>query len=351
MWRFTLTHTVTLRPFGIEFECQDQETVLSAALRAGIALRYGCKHGNCGSCKAQIAEGDVDLEGASEAALLSYERAAGVALLCSAYPLGDIAIDLPDDYDEAELRSAPPIQEFDTTVTEIRPLTHDIVMLRLSLQNSAVIDFKSGQYVEINVPGTHQWRAFSMANPSHDSTQIVLMIKLLPGGAASGYLGDRARPGDRVAVRGPYGQFRLAEGTAPIVMVAGGSGMAPIASMLGDLSRRASDRPIALYYGARTKRDLFWESELRSLQQTLPNFRFVLALSDPAPMDDWQGAMGRITDVLDRDCGNLRGTEGYLCGPPPMIDSAIAVLKAKGMFSTRIRFDKFVGTGSRSESN
>lgn len=338
--------TVTLQPFGVEFDCVDGETVLGAALRNGISLRYGCKHGNCGSCKAKIVAGEVDQDDASEAALMTFEREQGLALLCAAYPAEDIVIELADDYTEEELSSAPPIGDYEAEIIGLKPLTHDIVQLDLQLRQPDFMRFNAGQYVEIRVPGSDAWRAFSMANSPSDGGRISLMIKMIPGGVISGYLRETAKVGDRLDVRGPYGQFSVSAGTAPIVMIAGGSGMAPIASMLHWLAEQNCSRPIVFYFGARAKRDLFLAEELESLAQRLPQFRYVPALSSPEEGDEWSGASGLITEVLQRDSGNLRGSEAYLCGPPPMIDAAVEVLRAKGMFSTRIRFDKFVSTAS-----
>lgn len=339
-----MSYTVTLRPFGVSFDCAEGETILSAALRNGISLRYGCKHGNCGSCKAQIAEGEVDQAHASEVALMQFERNQGLALLCAAVPEEDIVIELADDYTEEELSSAPPIGDYKARVVAVEALTHDIMRLELKLQQPDFMRFNAGQFVEINVPGTDAWRAFSMANPPSEPDRVVLMIKLLPGGAVSGYLRERARPGDPLNVRGPYGQFSVAPGVAPIIMVAGGSGMAPILSMLNELAEQRTTRPIRFYFGARALRDLFLTEEIAALGRRLPDFRYVPALSAPEPGDRWDGETGLITEVLQRHSGNLRGSEAYLCGPPPMIDAAVEVLKAKGMFSTRIRFDKFVST-------
>ncbi|WP_281783320.1 NADH:ubiquinone reductase (Na(+)-transporting) subunit F [Sinimarinibacterium flocculans] len=335
---------MTLQPFGVSFDCAEGETILGAALRNGVSLRYGCKHGNCGSCKAQIAEGEVDLVDASEVALMQFERDQGLALLCAAVPEEDIVIALSDDYTEEELSSAPPIGEYEATVTALKPLTHDIVQLDLNLVQPDFMRFNAGQYVEINAPGTDAWRAFSMANAPGEPDRVVLMIKLIPGGAVSGWLRDGARVGDALRLRGPYGQFGIAPGIAPIIMIAGGSGMAPIVSMLNALAEQKTTRPVTFYFGARAVRDLFLGEEIAELGRRLPDFRYIPALSALEPGDEWDGETGLITEVLQREAGSLRGAEAYLCGPPPMIDAAVEVLKAKGMFSTRIRFDKFVST-------
>ena len=335
---------ITLLPFDISFECEEEETILDAALRQGLSLRYGCKHGGCGSCKAQIADGEVDVEEASTFALMDYERSQGLALLCSAYPLSDIAIELADDYEEAELQNGVPIRDFAARVERANSLTHDIWHLRLVLENPTPIDFQAGQYVEIQVPGTDSWRAFSMANAPSDGAHVDLMIKILPGGLFSTYLTDRLKEGDALAIRGPFGQFSLTESSAPIVMIAGGSGMAPIAAMLRQLAEEKSQRAITYFYGARSVRDLFWQAEIEELGKHLASFEFVPALSEPGPGDDWNGEVGLITDVVERRCENLRGNEGYLCGPPAMIDAAIEVLRGKDLFASRIRYDKFVST-------
>ncbi len=340
-----MSYEITLLPFGITFECDEEESILEASLRQGFNLRYGCKHGGCGACKAQISEGEVDVEEASTFALMDYERSQGLALLCSAYPLSDVSIELADDYEEADLRSGVPIIDLRARVAEEVPVSRDIWQLRLDLIEPGQLDFRAGQYVEVLVPGTDEWRAFSMANPPSSAGRIDLLIKILPGGLFSEHLASEIAPGDELDLRGPYGQFSLTQSQAPIVMIAGGSGMAPIWSMLHQLVDEASTRPITFFYGARGMADLFWLDELEQLKGNLSSFEFVPALSEPETGDGWDGETGLVTEVLDRCCDNLRGSEAYLCGPPGMIDAAIGVLREKGLFSSHIRFDKFVETG------
>lgn len=339
-----MSYTIRLLPFEISFECEEEETILDAALRQGINLRYGCKHGGCGSCKSQIAEGEVDVEEASTFALMDYERSQGLALLCSTYPFSDITIELADDYEEAELRSGVPIREFEARVEELNPLTHDISQLRLALSEPSSMTFEAGQYVEVQVPGSESWRAFSMANAPSDDGHVELMIKILPGGLFSGILSERLAVGDALTLRGPFGRFVLAETEAPIIMVAGGAGLAPIASMLRALAERNSERTVTCFYGARATRDLFWQEEIEAITKELSSFEFVPALSEPEATDAWAGEVGLVTEVVARRCENLRAAEAYLCGPPAMIDAAIEVLRSKGLFSARIRYDKFVST-------
>lgn len=341
-----MSNTVTLMPFGVEFECNEHETVLEAAMRAGISLRYGCKHGGCGSCKVKLSEGEVEYDGHSATAISEAEQDEGIALLCCAVPTEDIVVELADDYSEEELQPRYPVKEFGARLAKKTFVTHDTMHLVLELENGATIEFGAGQFIEVAAPNSDQWRAYSMANAPSANTRVELMTKLLPGGVFSDYLKNSAAVGDALQMRGPYGQFQIAETAAPIVMIAGGSGMAPIISMLSDLADHQSSREIVFYYGARSKRDLFWLDEIAALGKQLARFKFIPALSEPLPEDNWQGEVGLITAVIERNSDSLRGAEGYLCGPPGMIDAAVSVLKSKGMFSTRIRFDKFLSSAN-----
>lgn len=340
-----MKHLITLEPFGVEFECDEQETILSAALRHGVGLRYGCKHGACGSCKARIAAGEVDLAQASGFALMQYERDAGMALLCSAYPLEDVVVAL-EHYDEAELHAVHPIVELNCQITARRKLSPDIWQLVLAIDGDSSLQFDAGQFVEVKVPGTDEWRAYSMANAPEDGKKIELIIKELPDGRFSNVLAQSLAEGDRLAVRGPYGQFKLQEGSAPIVMVAGGSGMAPVLSMLRFLSAQRSAREIVFYYGVRSPNDLICSAEIAAIAATLPGFSYVPAVAQTDESSSWDGELGLVTDAIERLSGNLRSSDAYLCGPPAMIDAAVEVLKRKGLFGARIRFDKFVSTAS-----
>ncbi len=340
-----MTVTVILNPFDIEFECEEDETILSAALRQGISLRYGCKHGGCGTCKARVAAGDVDVEDASGFALMPFERDAGMALLCTAYALEDVVIEL-ENYEEAELTAARPIQEFECQVESIAPISRDIWRLILRV-DEAPFEFDPGQFVEVNVTGTDKWRAYSMANVPSDTNRVELLIRHISDGRFSNFMSSVLVGGDVIRLRGPFGQFKLSEGFAPIVMVAGGSGMAPILSMLRSLAEQQSGRDIVFYYGARTALDLICEAEIRLAAAGLKSFTYMPALSEHDPEADWSGERGLITEVIDRLSQNLRGSEAYLCGPPPMIDAAMEILKDKGMFSSRIRYDKFVSTAEK----
>ena len=344
-------HTVRFEPVGVEIEVSEDETVLEGAFRQGVMLMHGCKEGQCSACKSFLIEGEVQLERYSTFALADYEDQEGYTLLCRAHAYSDLEVELLH-YDEEMLTSGSPIVAARTEVTAIEALTHDIYRLELALVDPSELSFHPGQYVDITIPGTEHKRAFSMANIPARAGHLEFMIKHYPGGRFSGLLRDTLQVGDALDVRGPFGVFILRERSdADIVFVGGGAGMAPFWSLLSSMAERGVQRRATYYYGARSRRDLFHLDELRALEQRLPGFRFVPALSEPAPDDDWDGETGLITDVLDRLEGDLSGREGYLCGPPPMIDAAIATLMAKGMGEARIFYDKFTITATEDEQH
>jgi propane monooxygenase reductase subunit len=339
-------HTVRLEPVGIEFEVDEDETVLDGSFRQGLMLMHGCKEGQCGACKSFLLDGEVDLERYSTFALPDFEEAEGWTLLCRAHALTDLEVELIN-YDEEILRSGVALRTVGTRVEAIEPLTRDIRRLVLRLDEGEM-PFHPGQYVDVRIPGTDEYRSFSMANLPSDDGRLEFMIKLYPGGRFSGLLADgRLEVGDQLEVKGPYGVFTLRETDRPLVFIGGGAGMAPILSLLRSMADLAVARPAVYYYGAREQHDLFHLDELQALAAALPNFRFVPALSDA----DWDGETGLITDVVDRCEPELAEVDAYLCGPPPMVDAATELLLRRGAPEGRIHFDKFTTTADPEESS
>jgi propane monooxygenase reductase subunit len=336
-----MPYTITLLPFAKQFVCEDNETILHAAIRQGLNLRYGCKHGGCGMCKALVVEGEVDNSEASSYALLEFERQQGFALLCCAYPESDVSVELLD-YDEEELSSGVTVQQFAAEVEHVTQLTHNIRGIQLRLITPTTIDFKAGQYIDVLVPRTNEWRSYSMANPPSQNTKIEIMVKLMPGGLFSNYVSQQLTPGMRLTLQGPYGNFHLRNTDREALFIAGGSGMAPLLSILRHMEEQQDSRPVTYFYGARTQRDLFLVEELRAFEQKLPQFRFVPTLAEPDPDEEWIGEVGLVTDMVKRfatDCADL---EAYMCGPTAMINAAIVDLVWLGMPEDNIFYDKFI---------
>jgi propane monooxygenase reductase subunit len=342
-------HTVRLEPVGIEFEVDEDETVLAGAFRQGLMLMHGCKEGQCSACKSFLLDGEVDLDRYSTFALPDFELEEGWTLLCRAHALEDLEVELIN-FDEEILRSGVPVQEVKARVEAVEGLTHDIRRLVLSLGEAEGLDFHPGQYMDISIPGAggDAHRSFSMANLPSEEGRLEFMIKLYPDGHFSGLLADGTiSEGDELDLKGPYGVFTLRDKSPRrLLFIGGGAGMAPILCLLRSLVERGIDRPAVYYYGARTENDLFHREELEALEEQLPNFRFVPALSD----GEWDGEAGLITDVVERCEPDFKDVDAYVCGPPPMVEAAQALLMGKGVPESRIYFDKFTTTESEETS-
>jgi propane monooxygenase reductase subunit len=342
------THTVRLEPVGLEFEVSEDETVLDGAFRQGLMLMHGCKEGQCSACKSFLLDGDVDLDRYSTFALPDFEEHEGWTLLCRAHALSDLEVELVN-YDEEMLRSGLPVRDVTATVEAVEHLTHDIRRLVVRLGEPAELEFHPGQYVDISIPGADgAHRSFSMANLPSDEGRLEFMIKLYPDGRFSGLLADGGiAAGDEIRIRGPYGVFTLRDQSPRrLLFIGGGAGMAPILCLLRSLAERGIDRPAVYYYGARTEADLFHRDELAALEADLPDFRFVPALSEGV----WDGEKGLITDVVERYEDGFDAVDAYVCGPPPMVEAAQALLIAKGVPESRIYYDKFTTTESEETS-
>ncbi len=341
------THTVRFEPVGIEMEADEDETVLNAAFRQGIMLMHGCKEGQCSACKSFLLDGDVDLDKYSTFALPDFEEAEGWTLLCRAHAYSDLEVELIN-YDEEALHAGTPPRTVRTAVTAVEPLTHDITRLCLAVDDDEPFSFKPGQYVDIRIPGggEDEHRSFSMANLAEEAGELEFMIKRYPGGRFSGLLADDGlKAGDELEVTGPYGVFTLRSSSPRrIVFIGGGAGMAPILCLLRSMAEAGVERPATFYYGARTATDLFHLDELAQLAERLPQLTFVPALSEAGDGDGWTGEAGLITDVVERMEDDLAVVDAYLCGPPPMVDAAIAMLERLGVPESHIYFDKFTTT-------
>jgi 2-polyprenylphenol hydroxylase and related flavodoxin oxidoreductases len=338
-------HTVKFDPVDLEMEVDEDETILDAAFRQGIALMHGCREGQCAACKSFLIEGDAQMDKYSTFALADYESDEGYVLLCKCHAYSDLTVELIN-YDEEALRNAVPLQHLRTRVAAIDAVTHDIVSLRLELITPESFAFKPGQYADILLPDGSGHRSFSMAMTPTSSATLEFLIKKYPGGLFSGLLEDGLKVGDELELDGPYGSFTLREASKRrVVCIGGGAGMAPILSLLRHMAEAGVDRPVTFYYGARNLSDLFYLDEISRLGERLTDFRFVPCLSDTWP-DDWsavgvQGESGLVTDVFDRLETGVADCDHYLCGPPPMVDAAIALLEANDVPREQIHYDKF----------
>lgn len=340
------THTVRLEPIGVEFEVEDGETVLDAAFRQGISLPHGCKEGQCSACKCNLLEGEIDLLKYSTFALSDPERELGGILLCRSLALEDLTVELLN-FDEELLSKSIAVKDFAGTITGKENLTHDILAVEIKLETP--IKFWAGQYVDITVKtqeGETITRSFSMANTPEQTQDLRFIIKKYPDGKFSNALDAGViEIGAVVQVRGPFGScFRREEKTGPMILVAAGSGMSPIWSILNDHIASGEDRSVYFFYGARTKRDLFYINEIAAITQAHPSITFIPVLSHADDDASWTGAHGFVHEVVQSELQRLEietDADAYACGPPPMIDALQPVLFMQDFDPDRTYFDKF----------
>jgi NAD(P)H-flavin reductase/ferredoxin len=330
---------VVLKPIDETIDCASDESVLDAAFRQGYNLAYGCREGQCSACKCYLMEGDVALKPYSTFALSESEESNGYTLMCRAMPEQDLVIELLH-YDPDAYRLENPIREGRGEVVAVEELTSDICRLHMRVTEPEDFNFLPGQYVDLHVPGAEgARRSFSLSNLPGDG-HIELIIRRYPEGRLSGMLGDAIRAGTELSFTGPYGAFHLRRSTRPILMLAAGSGMGPILSLLRQLAGEGSERPVRFFFGARTQQDLFYTDLIAELGKQLADYSFTSVLS----REDWEGERGYVQDAVDAflEATELEDPEVYMCGPPAMIEAAQEMLEQKhGIPDQRIHHDKF----------
>jgi NAD(P)H-flavin reductase/ferredoxin len=330
-------YQVTLEPARTTFGVRSGETVLNAALRQGYSLRYGCRHGNCSACKYLLLDGEVDFGHASPYSLSEAEREQGWALLCCAQPLGDVVIEDEGATDEKALPMLVPQQRV-ATVTEARPTGGILWNLRVHLNEP--LTFYAGQFVELGFQGhAGAWRSYSIASPPSQADELEFVIKKIPTGAFSGSLHEQMI-GTRLSLRGPYGDGYLRDGSNSVLLVAVGSGIAPVLSILRHAAESGDERSFVVVYGAREDSGLAVLNPLRELETRL-NLAIKPTLTKPTAEGNWRGRVGRVIQVVQREVQDATNLDAYLCGMPAMCDSMGLLLDAKGIRDGAVHFDRF----------
>lgn len=332
-----MSKTVTLMPAAKSFQVEEGETVLAAALRQGVHLPYGCRTGSCGTCRAHVLEGRSAYPQGAPLALTALELDRGEALLCRAVPESDLKVEAHEVTAMANLR----VKAMPCRVAKLEKLAHDVMGLYLRLPAVERLAFLPGQYIDILLPNNHR-RSFSLANPPHDDKFLELHIRHVPGGLFSGEVFEHLKEGALLRIQGPLGTFFLREdSTRPMVMMAGGTGYAPIQAILRHLFDNHRNREIVFYWGARAARDLYMDAQLKEWAKTQPGFRYVPVLSEPSPDDSWSGRTGFVHDAVLADFADLSSHDIYLSGPPPMVNAARAAFPAHRADPARMYSDSF----------
>lgn len=330
-------------------QCDSGTTVLEAAEDAGIMLKASCESGGCGACSAVLRDGRVEM-GEHDPNVIEVPEGQGGILLCRSFPRENCRIELP--YDQSTIVVGPPVRH-DAEITALERVADGVMRLRLTLRagedGSASADFESGQFVRIVVPGSDPGRevrrAYSPANVSNWDGHLEFYIRLLPGGAMSDYLSQRAKVGDVLTVSTADGEFGLAEnGLRPRWFLAGGTGLSPLLSMLRKMAEWEQPQPARLIFGVTRHDEVFAQDEIAALAKTLPDFRADTVVWTPDPA--WAGPVGNPVEMAAAEIAKLEGDSGempdiYLCGPPPMMDAALAALTAAGVPADQIHLERF----------
>jgi CDP-4-dehydro-6-deoxyglucose reductase len=323
-----MRHKITLQPACQTFEVEGDETILAAAIRQGIGLPYGCRDGACGSCKSRLVEGLV-LHGPHQTkALPADEEATGCILTCCAVPQTDCVVQVRTVAGAGDY----PVLRLPSRVLSIEWPAADVAVLRLQLPANQNLRYRAGQYLEFILRDGSR-RSYSLANAPHNlgsPPAIELHVRCLPDGKFSDHVRTAMKVKDILRMEGPYGSFFLREDAAkPIILLASGTGLAPIKAIVEQLQYSGSPRPAALYWGCRRRTDLYQNDWCEQAAASMPHLRYVPVLSEPSPEDAWSGRTGLVHEAVMADWPDLSGHQVYACGVPVMVDSARRDLVAR----------------------
>jgi CDP-4-dehydro-6-deoxyglucose reductase, E3 len=319
------------------FEAAADQPLLEAAAKAALNLPHSCKGGNCGACKARLVRGEIHYPNGAPLGLSAAESADGLILLCQARARSDLCIET------FEVRAADTatIKRLPCRIERALPLSHDVMGLFLRLPIAETFRFEAGQYIDILLPGGRR-RSFSMASPPHDARPLELHIRRIAGGEFSDRLFHEDLRSSLLSIEGPLGTFtyRPHRADAPrMLLIGGGTGIAPLLSILRHLVENGIERDMQLFWGVRNERDLYAHTTLEQLSHRATSFEYVPVLSEPAA--DWRGAAGWVHEVALNGVDDLEAIEVYAAGPPAMIGAIQREYAARGNAKTRLYYDSF----------
>ena len=330
-----MTFNIRLQQGGHVFTSREGETVLEAALRSGVVLPYGCRNGACGSCKGKLINGRIHYQDVTLTGITPEERNAGFVLLCQALPVSDLVIETRRISDAG----FPPIRRLPCRVDRLEKCSDSVLRLFLKLPSSEQLHFLPGQHIDVILPD-HRQRSYSLANAPHALEHLELHVRHYPGGQFSEYAFTSLKEKTLLRIEGPLGTFSLREDSdRPMIMVAGGTGFAPIKSIIEHILHRQLERKIFIYWGARTARDLYLHDLVQQWAVANANIRYLPVLSEPDKT--WSGKKGLVHAAVLLDFPDLSGYEVYTCGPPPMVHAVRETFTRHGLSSEYIYSDSF----------
>lgn len=335
-----MTFQITVQPSGRSFVANADETLLTAGIRQGIGLPYGCKDGACGSCKCKKLSGQVTHSAYQPKALSDDELAAGYVLTCCASASSDVVLESRQVTDE----SAYPIKKLPVRVSALERASADVMIVTLQLPANDTFKYHAGQYVEFLLRDGSR-RSYSMASAPHlqaDKPMMELHIRHMPGGKFTDHVFGGMKEKEILRIEGPYGSFFLREDSdKPIVLLASGTGFAPIKAILQHMQHQGITRPVALYWGGRRPADLYQSAWLEAQCAAMPNLRYVPVVSNAQPEDQWTGRTGFVHQAVLQDTPDLSGHQVYACGAPVVVASAQRDYIAAGLPDEEFFADAF----------
>ncbi len=332
-----MTSQVTLTKNNITFPVEESESILDAAVNQGISFPYACKKGICGACKGKVVQGEFDYI-IDPTRLSEEEKQQGFTLFCCVKAKQDleIEIDLVEEIKDIEIKHLP------SKVQELKKLAHDVMYIMLKLPQNQSLAFLPGQYIDI-VMQDDKKRSFSIANMPNDKSEIELHIRHIEGGLFTGEVFSSMKVNDILRIEGPFGAFFYREeANRPMIFMAGGTGFAPVKSIMEYIISTKVSLPIYIYWGARTEQDLYLKELAENWAQQYDNVHFIPVLSDPNIKEqDWQGKRGYVHHAICQDFNDLSTFDIYACGPPLMIEAGEKAFKEKGLISEHFYYDSF----------
>jgi CDP-4-dehydro-6-deoxyglucose reductase len=312
-----MSFQITVQPSGHQFSCEEDETVLAAAMRAGIGLPYGCKNGACSSCKGKVVSGTVSHKAHQRRALSEEEEASGMSLFCCAVPHSDLVLQAREVVGSGEF----PIKKMPTRVNALEKMAPDVMVLTLQLPANETFQYKAGQYLEFLLRDGKR-RAYSIAT-APEGGPITLHIRHMPGGLFTDQVFSTMKERDILRFEGPLGTFFVRDDSdKPMVLLASGTGFAPIKAIVEHERASGSQRPMTLYWGGRRPQDLYMDALCRQWAEEIPHFSYVPVVSDALPEENWSGRTGFVHQAVIDDLPDMSGFQVYACGAPIVVESA-----------------------------
>jgi CDP-4-dehydro-6-deoxyglucose reductase len=315
------------------FSAAPGQSLLDAALGAGLNVPHSCVGGNCGACRARLVRGEIEYPNGRPLGLSTSEVAEGYILLCQARARGELCIEIlePTSPDEAVIKRLP------ARIEKTQALSHDVMAVYLRLPAAEPFSFKAGQYIDIMLPGGRR-RSFSIASPPHDSRLLELHVRRVAGGELTTQLFSEASRNALLSIEGPLGQFHC-RGEGPMLLIGGGTGLAPLYSMMRQLIEKGPEREMTLYWGVRGARDLYYHAALEELARRAAHLRYVPVLSEPDAA--WTGRRGWVHEAVIHDIAGLDQYDVYASGPPELVAAVRREFGLRGVTAERISSDSF----------